>query len=161
MTNQNTIQALEQYGDRIREQMVENLRDNKSYVTGDLAKSITNDVFENELKAVVEVNEWYGIVVEEGIGRGPNKNGKLPPIAPIKNWIKRRNLRPKPGVTVDQFAWAVAQNIRKNGTNPKARPFAAPAVKQVQEQFGNEAIEDAMALDIENDLTIAFKESAQ
>lgn len=159
MTNQNTIQALEQYGDRIREQMVENLMNNKSFITGDLARSITNEVFENELKAVIAVNEWYGIAVEEGIGR---KAGKIPPIAPIKNWIKRNpNITPKPGVSLDSFAWAIATNIGKRGTNPKARPFAAPAVKQVQEQFGNAVIEEAMGLDIENDLTIAFKESAQ
>lgn len=158
MTNENTIKALWEYGDRIREQMVQNLKDNKSYITGDLAKSITNDVFENELTAVIAVNEWYGITVEKGIGR---KTGKIPPIAPIKNWLKRRNLSPKPGVTLDQFAWAVATNIGKKGTNPKARPFAAPAIKQVQDQFGEKLINDAVGLDLEENLTIAFKESTR
>ena len=159
MTNENTTAALEIYGDKIREQMVENLKANKSYITGGLAKSITNEVFQNPPTAVVAVNDWYGIVVEEGIGRGA---GKMPPIAPIKNWIKRNpNINPKPGVSVESFAWAIAKNISKKGTNPKAKPFAAPAVKQVQEQFGTQLIEDAMGMDIEIATTIAFKESAQ
>jgi hypothetical protein len=155
MTNENTIQVLEQYGDRIREQAVENLMNNKSFITGDLARSITNEVFENEMKAVISVNEWYGIVVEEGIGR---KAGEIPPIAPIKNWIKRRNLRPKPGVSLDSFAWAIATNIGKKGTNPKARPFLAPAVKLVKEQYGDEALLEATGLDINESIITAYKQ---
>ena len=158
MNTDNTIQALQEYGDLVREQMVENLRNNKSYNTGQLANSIVSDVFENELKAVIEVNEWYGITVEDGIGR---KSGKMPPIAPIKNWIRKRSLSPKPGVTVDQFAFAIAKNIAKKGTNPKARPFAAPAVQQVKQQFGDRLIEQAMGQDITEDLDVAFKQSAQ
>lgn len=154
MENENTISALGEYGDRVREQMVANLKRNKSYVNGDLAKSITNETFENELTENISVNEWYGIVIEEGIGRGP---GKIPPIAPIKNWIKRRALTPKRGVTVDQFAWAIAYNIGKRGTNPKAKPFAAPAIKKVQEEFGNEALQQAMGQDIDQSIQVAFK----
>jgi hypothetical protein len=158
MNTDKTIQALQEYGDLVREQMVENLRNNKSYHTGTLAKSIVNTVHEQELAAVIEVNEWYGIAVEKGIGR---KSGKMPPIAPIKNWIRQRNLSPKPGVTVDQFAFAIAKNIAKRGTNPKARPFAAPAVQQVKQQFGDRLIEDAMYQDIDEELLVAFKQSAQ
>lgn len=154
MTNENTISALGEYGDRVREQMVANLKRNKSYVTGDLAKSITNETFQNELIENIAVNEWYGIVIEEGIGRGP---GKIPPIAPIKNWIKRRALTPKRGVTVDQFAWAIATNIGKRGTNPKARPFAAPAVKQVKEEFGDAVLQEAMGKDIDESIQVAYK----
>lgn len=154
MTNENTIQALGEYGDRVREQMVANLKANKSFVTGDLARSITNETFENQLIENIAVNEWYGIVIEEGIGRGP---GRIPPIAPIKNWIKRRALKPKPGVSLDQFAWAIATNIGKKGTNPKARPFAAPAVKQVKEEFGDKALQTAMGEDIDESIQVAYR----
>lgn len=156
MDNQNTIAALQEYGDRVREAMVNNLMENKSFITGKLAKSITNTVFENQLEAVVAVNEWYGITVEKGIGR---KAGGIPPIAPIKNWIRKNNLVPKAGSSVDQFAFAIARNIAKRGTNPKARPFAAPAVKQVQDQFGDFAIEEATGKDVEEAVTTAFQTS--
>lgn len=154
MTNEATISALGEYGDRVREQMVANLKANKSMVTGDLARSITNETFEKQLVENISVNEWYGIVVEEGIGRGP---GKIPPIAPIKNWLKRRALRPKAGITLDQFAWAIATNIGKKGTNPKARPFAAPAIKKVKEEFGDQALQDAMGIDIDESIQVAYK----
>ena len=158
MNTDKTIQALEQYGDLVREQMVENLRNNGSYHTGTLAKSIVNTVHEAQLTAVIEVNEWYGITVEDGIGR---KAGKMPPIAPIKNWIRERGLSPKPGVTVDQFAFAIAKNIAKRGTNPKARPFAAPAVQTVKQSQGDQLIETAMGEDITEELDVAFRQSAQ
>lgn len=157
MNTDNTIQALEEYGDLVREQMVENLRNNGSYHTGKLANSIVNTVHANELTAVIEINEWYGIAIEDGIGR---KAGKMPPIAPIKNWIRQRGLSPKPGVTVEQFAFAIAKGIAKNGTNPKARPFAAPAVQTVKQTQGDQLIENAMGKDITEELDIAFQQSA-
>tara|TARA_R110000796_G_scaffold32568_1_gene85225 strand:+ start:1458 stop:1934 length:477 start_codon:yes stop_codon:yes gene_type:complete len=158
MDTTNTIQALQEYGDLVREQMVENLMNNRSFHSGDLARSIVNTVHANSLTAVIEVNAWYGITVEEGIGR---KSGKMPPIAPIKNWIKQSGLRPKAGATVEQFAFAIARNIGKYGTNPKPRPFAAPAVQSVKEQRGDLLIENAMGKDIKEDLDVAFKQSAQ
>ena len=156
--NKNTITALAQFGERVRDQMVENLMNNRSFVNGDLAKSIVAEVFENQNMVVVAVNEWYGITVEEGIGR---KAGMMPPIAPIRNWIKRRNLTPKAGKSIDSFAFAIAKNIAKRGTNPKARPFAAPAIEQVKNNFGDFAIEEATGKDIELAVGTAFKQSAQ
>ena len=158
MDNQNTIEALEVYGERIKDQMVENLFNQRSFSTGDLAKSITNTTNQNTLTATIAVNEWYGITVEDGIGR---KAGRMPPIAPIENWIRKKNLRPKAGATVEQFAWAIAKNIAKKGTNPKPKPFAAPAVKQVKENFGDEIIEIGAGEDIEAATTIMFKASTK
>jgi hypothetical protein len=156
LKTENTIAALEMYGERIKDQMVENLFNNRSFNTGTLAKSITNTVDDKSLTATIAVNEWYGITVEEGIGR---KAGRMPPIIPIQNWIRKKNLRPKAGATVEQFAWAIAKNIAKKGTNPKPKPFAAPAVKQVKENFGDEIIEIGAGEDIEAATTLMFKAS--
>lgn len=156
LKTKNTIAALNEYGERIKDQMVENLFNNKSFNTGTLAKSITSTVDDKSLTATIAVNQWYGITVEDGIGR---KAGRMPPIIPIQNWIRKKNLRPKAGATVEQFAWAIAKNIAKKGTNPKPKPFAAPAVKQVKENFGDEIIEIGAGEDIEAATTILFKES--
>ena len=158
MDTQNTIEALNVYGERIKDQMVENLFNQRSFSTGDLAKSITNTTNPNTLTATIAVNEWYGITVEEGIGR---KAGRMPPIAPIENWIRKKNLRPKAGTTVEGFAFAIARNIAKKGTNPKAKPFAAPAVEQVKKNFGDEIIELGAGQDIEAATTIMFKASTK
>jgi hypothetical protein len=156
LKTKNTIAALNEYGERIKDQMVENLFNNKSFNTGTLAKSITSTVDDKSLTATIAVNQWYGITVEDGIGR---KAGRMPPIIPIQNWIRKKNLRPKAGATVEQFAWAIAKNIAKKGTNPKPKPFAAPAVKQVKENFGDEIIEIGAGEDIEAATTMMFKES--
>jgi hypothetical protein len=156
MDNQNTIEALAMYGERIRDQMVENLFNNRSVNTGNLANKIVYKVNENNLTATISVDEWYGITVEEGIGR---KAGRMPPIAPIENWIRKKNLRPKAGSTVEGFAFAIARNIAKRGTNPKPKPFAAPAVEQVKKNFGDEIIELGAGEDIEAATTLMFKAS--
>ena len=154
--NQNTLAALGEFAERVREQMVENLMNNRSFVNGNLAKSITVEMMTNQNMAIVAVNEWYGITVEEGIGR---KAGMMPPLAPIKNWIKRKNLRPKAGASIDSFAFAIAKNIAKRGTNPKAKPFAAPAIQQVKQNFGDAAIKQGTGKDIEATVATAFKQS--
>jgi len=51
--------------------------------------------------------------------------GSMPPVAPIKGWVQR-----KLGVRNDKeaksIAWAIATDLKKNGTSP--RPFLQPAI---------------------------------
>lgn len=157
MKNKNTIATLNDFAERVKDQMIENLFNNRSFDTGTLAKSIvTENASENNLESTISVNAWYGIVVEEGIGR---KAGKMPPIAPIKNWIRKRSITPKPGTTVEQLSFAIAKKIAKSGSNPKARPFAAPAVQQVKQNFGDFAIIEAVGEDLELNINDEFKKS--
>ena len=156
MENQNTIQALQEITERIKDQAIENLINNKSFVSGDLARSIYTEVDNQTLVGTVGVGEWYGITVEEGIGR---RAGGIPPIAPIKDWIKRRNIAPKAGTTIDGFAIAIAKKIAKRGTNPKPRPFLAPSVEQVMMNFGNEDLEIAVSKDINDTVIVAYEKS--
>ena len=156
MTNENTLQALADITERIKDQAIENLMNNKSFVSGDLARSIYTEVDEQYLVGVVGVGEWYGITVEEGIGR---RAGGIPPIAPIKDWIKRRGLAPKAGATIDGFAIAIARKIGKRGTNPKPRPFLAPSVEQVMRNFGNEDLEIAVSKDINDTFIVAYEKN--
>ena len=154
MEYKNTIQVLDQYGDRVRLQMIENLQENGSNNTGTLAKSITYRLSIENLSTTIDVNAWYGIVLEDGIGR---KSGRIPPLIPIQNWIRRKNLRPKPGTTVEQFAFAIARKIAKSGTNPKPKPFAAPAVASVKQSFGDQAIAEGYGKDLEININEQFK----
>jgi hypothetical protein len=156
MTNENTLQALADITERIKDQAIENLMNNKSFVSGDLARSIYTEVDEQTLVGKVIVGDWYGITVEEGIGR---RAGGIPPIAPIKDWIKRRGLAPKAGATIDGFAIAIARKIGKRGTNPKARPFLAPSVEQVMLNFGNKDLEISMGKDIGQTIEVAYKQN--
>ena len=157
MENENTIIALREITELVKEQAIENLVANKSYVSGDLAKSIYTNVDEQNLVGEVGVGEWYGVVVEKGLGRDA---GGIPPISPIKDWIKRRGLAPKAGTTIDGFAIAIAKKIAKRGTNPKARPFLAPAVEQIMQSHGTDLLELAVSEDINETLVIAYEKNS-
>jgi hypothetical protein len=163
----NIQEALDEYLERIADAMVNNLYENKSVATGKLAKSIKNDnrVVETEegYEAVLTML-WYGETVDEGIGRGPNPGGKIPPIAPIEDWIKRKRI-PVPAAfkSPKQFAFAIAGKIRKEGDRNSKRkyPFIQNSITQVKTQFGDALIEKAAGEQITDQLTLAFIESTK
>ena len=154
--------TLQTYIDKVAEAMVNQLMENRSFVTGKLANSVrnNNNVVDEKDGPVGKITMlWYGEVVDEGIGRG---RGGTPPVSDIKAWIRNKNI-PKPAkLTVDQFAWAIAKKIAKQGTRPlKARPFIDNSIELVKTQYGDKAIEQAGAEDIEKQLTIAFQKSTK
>ena len=154
--------TLDIYIEKVAEAMVNQLMENRSFVTGKLANSVRNDNRVDKTKdgLVGKVTMlWYGEVVDEGIGRGP---GGMPPIKDITAWIRNKSI-PKPAaLTVDQFAWAIAKKIEKTGTRPlKARPFIENSFESVKKQWGDKAIEKAGAEQIEQQLTLAFQKSTK
>lgn len=158
MENTNLIKSLEEITERIKDQTIENLMNNKSFNTGDLARSIVTEVDKQNNVGTVYATEWYAITVEEGIGR---RAGGIPPIAPIKDWIRRKGIAPRAGTSVDGFAIAIARKIAKRGTNPKARPFMGPAVEQVMANFGNDSLEIAISKDINDTVIVAYEKNKQ
>jgi hypothetical protein len=153
--------TLQTYIDKVAEVMVNELMENRSFGTGQLANSVreNNKVVETKdgLEGVISML-WYGETVDKGIGRGP---GKMPPVRDITAWIRNKSI-PKPAeLTVDQFAWAIAKKISKTGTNPKAREFIDSSFQLVKTQWGDKAIEQAGAEQIEQQLTLAFQKSTK
>ena len=62
-------------------------------------------------------------------GRVP---GFMPPVEPIKGWIKRK-LGIRNEAEVNKISWAIAQDIKKNGTDP--RPFLTPAINEARVKY--------------------------
>ena len=160
----NIEEALDEYLERIADAMINNLYENKSVATGDLAKSIKNN------NSVIETEEgytavltmlWYGETVDEGIGRGP---GGAPPIKPIEEWIKRKRI-PVPAAfkSPKQFAFAIAGKIKREGDRNSKRkyPFIQNSITQVKTQFGDALIEKAAGEQITEQLTLAFTDSTK
>jgi hypothetical protein len=157
-------EALDEYLKRIADAMVNQLFENKSVASGNLARSIKNN---NE---VVETNNgyegiltmlWYGEVVDDGTGRGP---GGMPPIRPIEDWIKRKRIPvPSNFKSPKQFAFAIAKNIEKQGDrgSKKPYPFINNSIELVKKQFGDKLITKAAGENIEQQLTLAFEKSAR
>ena len=137
-----TIQeALVKVGEELKSTMIQTLKDNKSYNSGQLANSIMYDVRTREFNyELVRTMLKYGDYVDQGIGRGP---GKRPPVQPLMDWIKTKNITVPTGLTVKQFAFAIAQKINDRGTDPKPRPFITPSIQQVMNTTGKELLQEA------------------
>ena len=150
-----------QTGQIIKGKMIENLRRNKSVVSGNLLRSIYVESPEepNErgnLETVLEIKAWYAELVDEGIdNRGP---GKQPPVRPIQEWIKRKSISVPSGITVEQFSFAIAKKIAKTGQRKRPYPFIQPAIKFGEEYFERRANE-AIGIDAEIDVNIILESS--
>jgi len=105
------VQAtLEQYKDKIVEQLKDRLAQQGLVASGKLQNSIYGVVTQTGINIFAED---YGIFVEEG--RGP---GKMPPRNKILEWVESRNLQsinPKYKRPKD-IAWMIARSISEKGT---------------------------------------------
>jgi hypothetical protein len=104
------------------------LRQNGNNVTGRLINSIKVQPAQiTPDRIVIPITMLkYGEWVDDGAERG---RGGQPPVQAIKQWIKLKRITPPKGFTVEQFAWAVAKKIGKEGQRfRKSYPFIQPAL---------------------------------
>jgi len=136
------------------------LEKNGNNVTGRLKNSIKVQPARVEANAiVVPVTMFkYGEWVDDGAERG---RGGQPPVQAIEQWIKLKRIKPPKGFTVEQFAWAVAKNIKKEGQRfRKAYPFIFPALNETLEQ-NIQGVAAAAAVDITFSLQQSINNSAK
>ena len=134
-------EALLRVGEELKETMIATLKSNKSYGSGNLAKSIEYEVqVDNFEYQLVRTMLTYGIFVDQGDGRRP---GTPPPVKPLIDWIKFKKIPVPQGMSVESFAFAIAGKIAKQGTDPKPRPFIAPSIQQVLQTTGRELLSEA------------------
>lgn len=55
--------------------------------------------------------------------------GSMPPVDSIKEWV-RRKLGYKEESEITRIAWAIAKDIKENGSEP--RPFLTPAIEEAK-----------------------------
>ena len=135
------------------------LRKNGNNVTGRLSNSIKvqpAQVTPDRIVIPVTMLQ-YGEWVDDGAER---KSGGQPPVRAIKEWIKLKRIKPHKGFTVEQFAWAVAKNIKKGGQRfRKPYPFITPALNYAIEK-NLQGVANAAALDITFSLQQSINKSA-
>ena len=151
MEFENLDNALLDFGTRIIDEMQNQLFENKSVDTGDLARSITKQVvpLPNNQGEQLQVSLlWYGELLEDG---GPQRrSGRMPPIAPIEGWIRRKKISiPAKFKSPESFAWAIAKSIKKKGVvkYPK-KPFIMESINNAAANFGTAEITAALEKDI-------------
>ena len=139
-------EGLEQVGQRIIDKMVDTLFENQSVITGNLARSLSYQVDKTSkgYKLLILDNSGkggynYGESVDKGLER---KAGKMPPVKPIVDWIKRRGISPPQGMDVEQYAFIIARSIGKKGQKFKQpKPFIQPSVDFVLQQYMPEMLQ--------------------
>ncbi len=131
--------------------MQNQLFENKSVNTGDLARSITRTVvpLPNNQGEQLQVSLlWYGELLEDG---GPGRRaGRMPPIRPIEGWIKRKKI-PVPAAfkSPKSFAFAIAKSIEKKGVKKYSKkPFIMESIDNAAANFGTAEITKALEKDI-------------
>jgi len=149
--------ALQDFGDRIIDEMQNQLFENKSVNTGDLARSITQNIVTQEDKEILQVSLlWYGELLEDG---GPGRRaGRMPPIRPIEGWIKRKKI-PVPAAfkSPKSFAFAIAKSIEKKGVKKYSKkPFILESINNAAANFGTAAI----TAGVEKDLIVNINNAA-
>ena len=156
-TTENTDIALKDFGQRIIDEMQNQLFENKSVNTGDLARSITQNIIEQEGKETLQVSLlWYGELLEDG---GPGRRaGRMPPIRPIEGWIKRKKIPvPASFKSPKSFAFAIAKSIEKKGVKKYSKkPFILESINNAAANFGTAAI----TAGVEKDLIININNAA-
>jgi hypothetical protein len=135
------------------------LRKNGNNVTGRLSNSIKIQPAQSTpTNIVIPVTMLkYGDYVDDGAERGA---GGQPPVSAIVQWIKLKRITPYKGFTVEQFAWAIAKNIKNEGQrNRRAYPFIFPALSYAVEK-NLQPVANAAALDITFSLQNFINKSA-
>ena len=160
MNTEFTDKALLDFGDRIIDEMQNQLFENKSVNTGDLARSITKNIVNNNDTETLQVSLlWYGELLEDG---GPGRRaGRMPPIAPIEGWIRRKKIPvPSKFKSPKSFAFAIANSIKKKGVKKYSKkPFIMESINNAAANFGDEAIAAGVEADLIIDINKAFIES--
>ena len=160
MNTENTDKALLAFGDRIIDEMQNQLFENNSVNTGDLARSITKQLVENNGQDTLQVSLlWYGELLEDG---GPGRRaGRMPPILPIEGWIRRKKIPvPSKFKSPKSFAFAIAKSIEKKGVKKYSKkPFIMESINNAAANFGNEAIAAGVEADLIIDIDKAFIKS--
>lgn len=119
-------EKLDEIADDIFANSQQNIVDKGIIDEGTLLK--TGNVNREELKKTIVYPVPYADTIE--FGRMPSD--KMPPLESLKAWVKRK------GIAVDEkeinsIAWAIAQDIKNNGQEP--RPFLGPAIEQTKTRF--------------------------
>jgi hypothetical protein len=94
--------------------------------TSDLLNDLKVDVKDERL--VISVYSYY-----QYIESGRKIGAKQIPLDVIIQWIKKNNITPNKGMSINALAWAIVTSIKKVGIEP--RPFLTMAYKASSIEF--------------------------
>ena len=148
-----TMKALRDFGQKIVDNYKAEL-EACGYQDGQLYRTLSYSVKMDNSSWLISISlEEYWRYIE--YGRRP---GKMPPISAIENWIKVKQILPRPLTlksgksvvpTIPQLSFLIARKIGRDGIRP--RPFFKQSFEEAKREF-LEVIKDAITQDIKESL---------
>ena len=148
-----TMKALRDFGQKIVDNYKAEL-EACGYQDGQLYRTLRYSVKMDNSSWLISISlEEYWRYIE--YGRRP---GKMPPISAIENWIKVKQILPRPLTlksgksvvpTIPQLSFLIARKIGRDGIRP--RPFFKQSFEEAKREF-LEVIKDAITQDIKESL---------
>jgi len=128
------LDKIEQIAERIVDAYRNTLTEKGIDATGSLGQTASAIVTLNGDRLIISLDlEYYWKYVEYG-----RRSGKMPPIAPIENWIKVKPVVPNPVngkvPTSKQLAFLIARKIGREGI-PAKRPLESTLYSDATEQI--------------------------
>ena len=148
-----TIQAIDEFGRLIVDNYKAEL-EACGYQDGQLYRTLNYSVKMYNSSWLISISlEEYWKYIE--YGRRP---GKMPPVSAIENWIKVKQILPRPITlksgksvvpTIPQLSFLIARKIGRDGIRP--RPFFKQSFEDAKREF-LQKIEEAILADIKESL---------
>lgn len=149
-----TMKALNDFGQKIVDNYKAEL-EACNYQDGQLYRTLSYSVkMDNNSSWLISISlEEYWKYIE--YGRRP---GKMPPVSAIENWIKVKQILPRPITlksgksvvpTIPQLSFLIARKIGRDGIRP--RPFFKQSFEDAKREF-LQKIEEAILADIKESL---------
>lgn len=165
-----TRKALEAFRDYVIQQARTNLTKQKKNVSNELYRNLKGivDVMPNSIKVKFEMPE-YGLYQDKGVSGTEKKydtpysyTTKMPPVKPLADWAKRRNIRLRDEQgrftrgNYNTIGFLIARSIYRKGVKPSlffTKPFERGFKRlpeELVEKFGLD-LEQFLAFTLEND----------
>ena len=148
-----TMKALTEFGQKIVDNYKAELQA-CNYQDGQLYRTLSYSVKMDNSSWLISISlEEYWKYIE--YGRRP---GKMPPVSAIENWIKVKQILPRPITlksgksvvpTIPQLSFLIARKIGRDGIRP--RPFFKQSFEDAKREF-LQKIEEAILADIKESL---------
>lgn len=148
-----TMKALNDFGQKIVENYKAEL-EACNYQDGQLYRTLSYSVSTGTGGWVISVSlENYWKYIESG-----RRPGKMPPVSAIENWIKVKQILPRPITlksgksvvpTIPQLSFLIARKIGRDGIQP--RPLFKQSFEEAKREFLR-IIEEAILADIKESL---------
>lgn len=149
-----TMKALNDFGQKIVDNYKAEL-EACNYQDGQLYRTLSYSVKTDNSSWLISISlEEYWKYIENGRRAG----AKMPPVSAIENWIKVKQILPRPLTlksgksvvpTIPQLSFLIARKIGRDGIRP--RPFFKQSFESAKREFLH-IIEEAVLADIKESL---------